>query len=80
MQLLWYGHSRTLFTYEFIEELLFKAGFSDSQCLFKETNSAYGDIVELDRREQESLFIEAFGKQSGSYRVFAQVVGAARRC
>jgi predicted SAM-dependent methyltransferase len=60
VQLLWYGHSRTLFTYDFVEELLFKAGFDRvSRCRYKETGSAHPDIVELDRREQESLFVEA---------------------
>jgi SAM-dependent methyltransferase len=60
VQLIWYGWSRTLFTYDFIEELLFKAGYSHvSQCSYKETNSPYAGIVELDNREQESLFVEA---------------------
>ena len=60
VQVLWYGHSRTLFTYDFVEELLFEAGFGEvGRCRYKETNSSHGDIVELDRREQESLFVEA---------------------
>ncbi len=60
VQLLWYGYSRTLFTYDFVEELLLKANFSRvSQCRYKETSSAYASIAELDRREQESLFVEA---------------------
>lgn len=60
VQLIWYGYSRTLFTYDFIRELLHKAGFrSVSQCLYKQTNSPFADIVELDDRERESLFVEA---------------------
>ena len=60
VQLLWYGWSRTLFTYDFIEEILGKAGFSQiSQCAYQETHSPYAGIVELDNREQESLFVEA---------------------
>ena len=60
VQLPWYGHSRTLFTYDFVEELLLQAGFVRvSRCRYKKTSSAYADIVELDRREQERLFVEA---------------------
>jgi predicted SAM-dependent methyltransferase len=60
VQLLWYGRSRTLFTYEFTKELLERAGFrAISKCAFKETASPFADIVELDNREEESLFVEA---------------------
>ena len=60
VQLIWYGYSRTLFTSDFIEELLFMAGFRHvHHCPYKETRSPYGDIVELDNRAQESLFVEA---------------------
>jgi SAM-dependent methyltransferase len=60
LQLIWYGYSRTLFTYDFIREILIKAGFVRvSRCSYKGTNSPYSDIVELDNREQESLFVEA---------------------
>jgi len=60
VQLLWYGYSRTLFTHDFVEELLLKAGFGRvSRCPYKETSSAHPEIVELDNREQESLFVEA---------------------
>lgn len=60
VQLIWYGYSRTLFTHDFVEELLHKAGFSHvSRCHYKETNSPYPEIVELDNRERESLFVEA---------------------
>jgi SAM-dependent methyltransferase len=60
VQLIWYGYSRTLFTYDFIREILVKVGFIDiSRCCYKGTNSPYPDIVGLDNREQESLFVEA---------------------
>jgi len=59
-QLVWYGSVRTPFTYDFIEEWLRKAGFREvTRCAFKQTHSAYTDIVQLDNRERESLFVEA---------------------
>jgi predicted SAM-dependent methyltransferase len=59
-QMLWYGYSRSLFTHEFIEELLGKAGFVRvDHCQFKQTASPFPEIVTLDNREQESLFVEA---------------------
>jgi SAM-dependent methyltransferase len=59
-QLVWYGWSRTLFTEDFIEELLRKAGFSDVHaCSYRVTRSRFPEIVELDSRERESLFVEA---------------------
>ncbi len=59
-QLTWYGSVRTPFTYDFIEEWLGKAGFHEvTRCSFKRTHSLYPQIVELDNRERESLFVEA---------------------
>ena len=59
-QIIWYGWSRTLFNHDFIEELLGKAGFREVLgCSFGETKSGFPEIVELDSREQESLFVEA---------------------
>ena len=59
-QMVWYGYSRSLFTHEFIEEQLEKAGFSKvDHVSFKKTASRFPAIVELDNREQESLFVEA---------------------
>jgi SAM-dependent methyltransferase len=59
-QLLWYGHSRSLFTADFIEELLRKAGFGQvNHCGFRETRSRFPEMVQLDDRERESLFVEA---------------------
>ena len=58
--ILWYSHSRVMFTGEFIEELLLKAGFTRvNHCAFKSTSSSWPDITQLDNREHESLFVEA---------------------
>jgi ubiquinone/menaquinone biosynthesis C-methylase UbiE len=60
LQLTWYGYSRSLFTNDFIEELLRKAGFAEViRCAYKQTESRYVQIVDLDNRERESLFVEA---------------------
>ena len=57
---LWYGCSRTLFTVDFVEELLSKAGFAEIvECPHGVTASKYTDIVVLDNRPEESFFIEA---------------------
>ena len=60
MHILWFGYTRTLFTHPFIEELLVRAGFASvTPCGFRDTLSAHPGIVELDNRENESLFVEA---------------------
>jgi predicted SAM-dependent methyltransferase len=60
VQLLWYGFSKTVFTFEFVSELLAAAGFSRiERCRFRETASAFPEIVSLDNRPMESLFVEA---------------------
>jgi len=60
VQLIWYGYTRTLFTSDFIEELLLKANFSRvNHCPYRMTKTQHAGIVELDNREQESLFVEA---------------------
>ena len=60
VQLVWYGYSRTVFTNDFVEEQLQRAGFgSVRRCAFRETASPYPEIVALDNRESESLFVEA---------------------
>ena len=60
VQMIWYGYSRTLFTPDFIEEFLHKAGFSKvTHCQYRKTSSRFPEIVELDNREPESLFVEA---------------------
>jgi len=60
-QMIWYGYSRSLFVHEFVEELLEKAGFTRiERSAYKQTSSPFADIVELDDRELESLFVEAY--------------------
>ena len=60
VHILWYGYSRTLFTVDFVEELLTRARFVDvMECRYRQTASRFGEIVELDNREDESLFVEA---------------------
>jgi SAM-dependent methyltransferase len=61
VQLTWYGYSRTMFTFDFVEELLYEAGFRRvERCSYRQTSSPYPGIVDLDNREGESLFVEAF--------------------
>jgi SAM-dependent methyltransferase len=60
VQLVWYGYSRSFFVRGFVEELLLKSGFVEVRLLgFRETSSRYPEIIELDNRERESLFVEA---------------------
>jgi predicted SAM-dependent methyltransferase len=60
VQLVWYSSVRTPFTYDFIEELLRAAGFRDVvRCRYRETASVHSEIVALDNRERETLFVEA---------------------
>jgi hypothetical protein len=60
VQLTWYGYSRTMFTPDFIEELLYRAGFRRVEhCSYRQTASEHPEIVELDNREGESLYVEA---------------------
>ena len=59
VHMLWYGYTRTLFTFDFAAELLGKAGFVEiAQCEIGRTASAFGAITELDNRPRESFFIE----------------------
>jgi SAM-dependent methyltransferase len=60
LHVVWYGYSRSVFVREFIEELLLKAGFNRIYHLsYRETRSGHPEIVSLDNREAESLFVEA---------------------
>lgn len=60
-QMTWYGYSRSLFVHDFVEELLERAGFArTTRCRYKQTASRWPDIADLDNRERESLFVEAF--------------------
>ena len=59
-QMLWYGYSKSLFTEDFVCELLERAGFREIvPCRYRQTASRYPEIVELDNRPEESLFVEA---------------------
>lgn len=59
-QMLWYGYSKSLFTQDFAGELLERAGFREIvPCRYRQTASPYPEIVELDNRPEESLFVEA---------------------
>ena len=59
-QLVWYGTVRTPFTFDFAEEVLSNAGFTDvRRCEFGRSASEFADIASLDNREPESLFVEA---------------------
>jgi SAM-dependent methyltransferase len=60
VQLVWFGFTRSVFTPEYIEELLLKAGFATVvHCAFHQTQSRWPEIVTLDNRERESIFVEA---------------------
>jgi len=60
VQMTWYGYTRSLFTHDYIGELLEKAQFSQiARCSYRKTVSPFPEIVELDNRERESLFVEA---------------------
>jgi len=64
--ILWFGYSRTLFTADFAAELLERAGFERvERRSYRRTGSAFGEIVELDNREEESLYMEARKPQAG---------------
>ena len=59
VQATWYGSARTPFTWDFFHELATKAGFRQvTRCKFRNTASPWPDIVELDNRERETLFVE----------------------
>jgi predicted SAM-dependent methyltransferase len=59
-QMLWYNKTQTLFTYEFAEELMYKAGFRQVQRVaYRVTASPYPEIIELDSRQGESFYAEA---------------------
>jgi SAM-dependent methyltransferase len=60
LQISWYGSVRTPFTWDFIEELAYRAGFrSVKRCAFGQTAGPWPEIVALDNRERETLFVEA---------------------
>jgi SAM-dependent methyltransferase len=60
LQAIWYGSTRTPFTWDFFHELATKAEFRRvTRCKFRYTGSAWPDIVSLDNRERETLLVEA---------------------
>jgi SAM-dependent methyltransferase len=60
IQTIWFGHTVTPFNHDFIEEQLLKAGFTGvHRCAYRQTASPFPEIVSLDNRERESLFVEA---------------------
>ena len=66
----YYNYTCTPFTFEFAEELLRKAGFSDvRRVAYRQTCSSYPEVVALDTwerdsREWESFYVEAFKKSA----------------
>jgi SAM-dependent methyltransferase len=60
VQAIWYGSTRTPFTWDFLDEVADASGFRRfTRCKFHQTESRWPAIVELDNRERESLFAEA---------------------
>ena len=60
VHMLWYGYSVTLFTADFAEELLRRAGYRDVRhCAYAQSAAGLDGIVDLDNREHESLYVEA---------------------
>jgi predicted SAM-dependent methyltransferase len=56
----WHGDARSAFTFESLDDALDRAAFQNvKRCQFKQTYSEYSEIVDLDRREGESLLVEA---------------------
>jgi predicted SAM-dependent methyltransferase len=59
-QLVWYGSVRTPFTFDCIAEFLARHNFRRIyRCAFQHTRSPYSEIIDLDNRPRESLFVEA---------------------
>jgi predicted SAM-dependent methyltransferase len=61
VQMTWYGYSKSMYTFDFTEELLYRAGFRRVvRCKYRETVSEHSEITTLDNRERESFFVDAF--------------------
>jgi predicted SAM-dependent methyltransferase len=61
VQMTWYGYSKSMYTFDFAEELLYRAGFRRVvRCGYRETASEHAEITTLDNRERESFFVDAF--------------------
>jgi ubiquinone/menaquinone biosynthesis C-methylase UbiE len=60
VQLMWYSYVRMLFTYDSLEEQLKRAGFSKvRQSAYRQTFTCHPEILTMDNRENETLFVEA---------------------
>jgi ubiquinone/menaquinone biosynthesis C-methylase UbiE len=60
-QIMDFGYTRTPLNFEFMQELLRRAGFSHiEQTAYRQTASPYPEIIELDSRPDESFYVEAF--------------------
>jgi SAM-dependent methyltransferase len=60
VQLLWYGRSRSMYTWEFTKELLERTGYREvTRSAHEKSSSGLPGITELDNRALESLFVEA---------------------
>jgi SAM-dependent methyltransferase len=58
--LLWHGDARSAFTFDSLADALNRAGLQNVRlCKFRQTYSEHTEIVDLDTREGESLFVEA---------------------
>jgi len=61
IQMTWYGYSRSMYTFDFTEELLYRAGFRRVvRCQYRETVSQHPGVTALDNRKRESFFVDAF--------------------
>lgn len=61
VQMTWYGYSKSMYTFDFAEELLYGVGFRRVvRCEYRQTVSEHPGIVGLDNRERESFFVDAF--------------------
>lgn len=59
-QITWYGSVRTPMTYGFVREGLLRSGFrAVHRCGFGQTHGAHPEIVSLDNRARETLYVEA---------------------
>jgi ubiquinone/menaquinone biosynthesis C-methylase UbiE len=59
-QVIWYGSVRTPFTYDYAAQVLIAAGFRRvARAAYRQTYTRHADIVSLDNRERETLFVEA---------------------
>ena len=66
MQLTWYGYTRTLFTHDFIEELLTKAGFSRViRCEFRPTKSVFRKLLNSTTASAKAFSWRPRGERAG---------------